>query len=148
MKAWIFLNQTLHLYNPAKELITVSFIIVFLCVCSVCSYIALLLSNETKLRRYSLVSASVWAVMDLFSCIYLCIILVLSNFLMIAILKFHNTVLLINRNIVTYLNTFLVISMNVCTSVQVMGFKHNNQSISFSSVWVFCWGFFMGLYPS
>ena len=120
-----------------------------MCVCSVCSYIALLLSNETKLRRYSLVSASVWAVMDLFSCIYLCIILVLSNILTIIILKYHNTVLLINRNIVTYLNTFLVISMNVCTSVQVRRFKLDNQSmICFSSVWVLCWCFFTALYPS
>ena len=54
-----------------------------------------------------------------FSCLYLIPCLVFSNVLMFCIIKFHNTVLLINRNIVTYLNNCLVISVNICTSIQV-----------------------------
>ena len=58
--------------------------------------------------------------MVVITCIYLIISLIISNLLTHFILRFHSSILVIHRNILTYLNTFLIISMDACVCIQVI----------------------------
>ena len=51
--------------------------------------------------------------------LYVLISLIISNILTKLILRFHSTILFVNRNILTYLNTLLIICMDVGASIQV-----------------------------
>ena len=57
--------------------------------------------------------------MFVFPCIYLVLSLIISNLLTSMFLRFNSSILIINKNILTYLNTFLIISMDLCSSAQV-----------------------------
>ena len=54
-----------------------------------------------------------------FTCAFMIVSLFLSNILTKIFLTFHSTILPLNRNILTNLNSLLIICMNICASVQV-----------------------------
>ena len=71
--------------------------------------------------------------MFVFPCIYLALSLIISNLLTLLFLRFNSSILIINKNILTYLNSFLIISMDVCTSVQVCT---NSRTIMTNALWI------------
>ena len=57
--------------------------------------------------------------MLVFPCLYQVFSLIMSNLLTILFLRFNSSILIINKNILTYLNTILITTMDTVTSVQV-----------------------------
>ena len=100
------------------------------------------------LERYLETWWSVVSMLVIFASLYLIVSLLISNLLACLLLRYHKTVLPINRNILTHLNSFLVISINVCTTVLVSG-NIISQNIKYHHrVWVFYWGYFVGPFIS
>ena len=57
--------------------------------------------------------------MDLISIIFLLLSLVIINAFTFILLKFHSSIINIKRNILTYLNSFLVIIINALVNLKV-----------------------------
>ena len=51
-----------------------------------------------------------------FSCIFWCVSLILSNFIAFLFLRYNASILRIHRNTVTQLNILLIFAMNMCSS--------------------------------
>ena len=57
---------------------------------------------------------------DIITCIYLIISLFISNILTYILISYHSSIPELKRNILTHLNTVLIITMDVCVGVQVI----------------------------
>ena len=65
-------------------------------------------------------------VLEVFTCVLFPALLIFSNSVSFILAKFHISIIFINRNVITYLNFALVISVNVFVNFQVK-FQNNIQ---------------------